>query len=182
VNGAVLGVDGQELSAFDAPEALHDGRPGNERLLVRESQAATFAKGGHGHAEAGKADDGVEHDVAGLDKGRERVGPRSKLDAGGQQLGKSRGESAVSDGHDVGAELLGLSGKQVYRSRRPESTYRKTVPSGSEHFEGLGADRTGRTDDGYPLSGIVAKLSKARALEPRLIDDAGHPTCARRTK
>ena len=56
----------------------------------------------------------------------------------------------VGDRDDVGAKLLGLGREEIDRPSRPERADDKAVPGRSEHVEGLGADRTGRTYNGKP--------------------------------
>ena len=62
-SGAVLGVDRDDLGTRRAARLLHDGRAGDQRLLVGQRQPLARLERGHGHRQPGEADDRVEHDV-----------------------------------------------------------------------------------------------------------------------
>ena len=55
VDGAVLGVDRDDLGPRGAPGLLHDRRAGDERLLVGQGQPLARLERGHGHRQAGEA-------------------------------------------------------------------------------------------------------------------------------
>ena len=61
---AVLGVDRNDLGSRARPRSLHDGRAGDERLLVRECEPPSRRSAVDRHRKPGEPDDGIQDDVA----------------------------------------------------------------------------------------------------------------------
>ena len=65
MDGAVLGVDGDQFGPRSLPQRLDDRAGGDEALLVRQGEAATGGQRGQRDGQTGEADDTV-HDHVGV--------------------------------------------------------------------------------------------------------------------
>ena len=101
VDGAMLGIDGHDLSARRRPCPLHDRRAGDQRLLVGERQPATRGQCGERDREPCEPDHRVNDHVAELSDLRQRLRARQHLGARRDPARQLLGETRVGDRHDL---------------------------------------------------------------------------------
>ena len=89
VDGAVLGVDRDDLGPRGPPGPLDDRGPGDQRLLVGQGQPPAGLEGGQGHRQAGEAHHAVDHHLGGARRRGQALGA-------GQHLGPGRDPAATS--------------------------------------------------------------------------------------
>ena len=135
--GRVLGVDRHQARARAGPDRRDQVAAGDEALLVGERDRDAALQRRQRRAQAGGADQRVQHDVggAGVDQGGEVrvVGHRAPAGGGG------RPPDAVG---------LGLRRHRVHAAPAGE-TARLQVGRPVDDLEGLDADRSGASQDEY---------------------------------
>ena len=110
VDGAVLGVDRNQLGSGRLPSLLHDRRRGDQRLLVGERQPLARLQGAQGHRQAGEADDAVDTHIGQAADLGQRVGAGVDLGSRGDRILELARQRIVGDGDDLGADRLRLRG------------------------------------------------------------------------
>jgi hypothetical protein len=136
VHSAVLAVDRHELGARRRSQRLHHGPGSDQALFVRQRQSLAATQGGNRDRQAGKADDGVDHDVGVIGQvtelgdhvcERQRVGDASPL-------------IVVGNGDDLRPELERLLDEHVDRRSDAQTDDLEAIGLGAHDVEGLGAD------------------------------------------
>ncbi len=153
VDGAVLGVDGDDLGPRRAPGHRHHRPAGDEGLLVGQGQPVPGPQGGQGDGEPGEAHHSVDHHVgvAGDGGQRTRSGVDLDLHAGREGLPQGRRPVGVGDGDHVGPELGHLGGQLLDRGGGAQGHDAVPVGLSPHHVEGLPADGAGRADQAHRL-------------------------------
>jgi hypothetical protein len=161
VYGGVLAVDGDQLGTGRGSRSLDDRPAGDERLLVRQRQAASGLERSHGDPEPGKSHDRVHHRVGIRRHLGEGVGADHELRAPRGQPSKLAEAGFVPQGDHQGAELGRLPREGPDRRPRPECDQLEAVRVGPHDVERLGADRARRPEDGdgshEPASGLARR-------------------------
>ena len=166
-DGAVLAVDREDAGAALARRLEHERTAGDEALLVGQRQGDASAQSREGGAQAGGADDGVEHDqlgAAGLRLGLGRLDELLDALVAGEYAAGARGVAhgrsgrqarqpfarlggalLVAHGEQAHAELLGLLQQAVDVGVRPKTRDAQTR-RGRDDLERLAADGPGRAE------------------------------------
>ncbi len=136
-------------------DPLHDGTGCDQRFLVGEGQAPTGLQGGQGHREPGEADHAIDDDVGMTGDLGQGVGPDQHLDAGRDPAGQLAGPSRIGDGDLERAQLHRLLDQPVDRRRRPDRDDPVVPRLGPDDIDGLGADRSRRTNQADRLHAAI---------------------------
>ena len=138
----VLGIDGDDLGSRGQPGPLDDRCPGDQRFLVGQGQPTSGLQGGQGDRKPGEAHHGVHHHLAQGGDGGQSLDSGDDIDPRWQGGGQDRRQRGVPDGHHLWMQLVGLSGQEVDRAPCPQRHHPEAVGLGTDHVDGLGADRT----------------------------------------
>ena len=114
VQGAVLGVHRDDLGPRRAPGLLHDGRAGDERLLVGQREPLAGLERRHRHRQAGEADHRVEHHVGAAGRRDHALLPHQDLGPGRHAVAHLAVAGRVADHDQLGPEL-GRLGHELAR-------------------------------------------------------------------
>ena len=156
VQRGVLGVDGQDLRAGRLGERHHELAADDERLLVGEREVDALAERRDGRAEAGRADERVEHEVgAGLEHELdEPLGARQHL-AVGPLLGRARAGVGVGERDPVDAEAPRLLDQRVRRAL------------GAQARRARARDRARRSSSAcVPIEPVEPRMRRRRGTRP----------------
>ncbi len=147
VQRRVLGVDGQDLRAGRLGERHHKLAADDERLLVGEREVDALAERRDRRAEAGRADERVEHEVGvGLEHQLdEPLGARQHL-AVGPLLRCAGAGVGVGERDPADAEAPRLVDQRIRRALGGQADELEVGVAGDD-FQGLRADRAGRAED-----------------------------------
>ena len=141
VHRAVLRVHRHDLGAGRAARLLHDGRAGDERLLVGQGEAPARLERRHRDRQPGEADDGVEDDVGAAGRIDQALLADEHLGAGGDAVADGRVEGGVADDDDGWEELVRLRDEHVGRAVGGERVHPEALRLGANDVERLRADR-----------------------------------------
>ena len=149
VNGAVFAVHRQQLGSRRGPDPLDDRARGDQRLLVGKAKSTTGGQNSEGDRQSGETHHAVDghigrHSCLGHGiRTSEHRGPRrnTRLDGGT--------EGCIGDGHHLGSEGLRLLNQKIHGSGGSEGHHIELVGARCHDVEGLGADRTRRTEHGH---------------------------------
>ena len=161
VQRGMLGVDGQDLRAGRLRERHHELAADDERLLVGEREVDPLPERGDGRAEAGGADERVEHEVgARLEhEPHEPLGAAQHL-AVGPGLGGARARVGIGQRDAIDAEEPRLLDQGLRRALRAQADELE-LGIARDDVERLGADRAGRAED-EEAAGHVRRHSRRR--------------------
>lgn len=149
VDGAMLGIDRDELGAGSCPQRLDHRAGGDQAFLVGQGKPLAARQRGDGDRQPGEPDDSIDDDIGVGDQVSELV-----RHGGERQRGRDLGAAPrIADGDAAGPELLGLGDQRVDRTEDPEGDDLEAAWLGADDIEGLRADRAGRPGDGYANSG-----------------------------
>jgi hypothetical protein len=152
VQRGVLGVDRDQLGAGGLGQRHHEVPADDERLLVGERDVDALRQRHHGRAEAGRADDRVEHEI-GVGLGHEPhqpLGPGEHL-ALRPQLGGAGGGVAVAERDAVDAVLVRERHQRLVRALGRQPHELELVARAGDDVERLGTDGAGRAEDQEPF-------------------------------
>ena len=147
VNGAVLGVDRNDLGPRIGADPLNHRSGRDQRLLVGQPEPLARLQGRQRHRQPGESDYSVDDRVGGGGRGRHRVLPGEQLHAGRQQLGQSGGAGRVGQRDDLRPEAMGLLGQQLHRAGCSQRDHAVSVGPGPHDVERLGSNRSGRAQN-----------------------------------
>ena len=148
VQRRVLGVDGDDLRAGRLGERHDELAADDERLLVGQREVDALAQRRDGRAEAGRADERVEHEVgAGLEhEPHEALGPGEHL-AVGPRLGGAGGGVRVGQRDRGRRRTAAACSTSASHERSADSPTSSKSLGALDDVERLRADRAGRAED-----------------------------------
>ena len=169
VQGGVLGIHRYQLCAGALGKGGHELAADHEALLVREREIDSLAECGDRGAQAGRAHQRVQHEVAvGLgDELHEPLRPGQDLDPA-PVLGRHGRGVEVGERDPADAVHAGLLEQELPARRRREA-HDLELAAALDHVERLRADRAGGADDedpAHPTESRERRAARARGDPP----------------